>query len=62
MIKAGVLGSPISHSLSPLLPTTAYKYLGIEGDYRAYEVASGELVEFLLNVFPLAICLDIAET
>ena len=47
MINAGVLGSPISHSLSPLLHTTAYKYLGIEGDYRAYEVASGELVEFL---------------
>jgi len=47
MIKAGVLGSPISHSLSPLLHTTAYRYLGIEGDYRAYEVASGGLADFL---------------
>ena len=47
MIKAGVLGSPISHSLSPLLHTTAYRNLGVEGDYRAYEVASGGLAEFL---------------
>lgn len=47
MINAGVLGSPISHSLSPLLHTTAYKFLGIEAEYRAYEVASGGLEEFL---------------
>lgn len=47
MINAGVLGSPISHSLSPLLHTTAYKFLGIEGEYRSYEVASGGLAEFL---------------
>ena len=49
MIKAGVLGSPISHSLSPLLHTTAYRALAIDGDYKAYEVASGGLEEFLLD-------------
>jgi len=49
MIKAGVLGSPISHSLSPLLHTTAYEALGIDGEYKAYEVASGGLANFLLN-------------
>ncbi len=47
MINAGVLGSPIIHSLSPLLHQTAYKFLGIQGEYKAYEVPSGGLTEFL---------------
>jgi shikimate dehydrogenase len=47
MITSGVLGSPISHSLSPLLHKTVYEYLGIEATYVAYEVGSGELQNFL---------------
>ena len=47
MISAGVLGSPISHSLSPLLHNTIYDFLGIAASYRAYEVASGDLKHFL---------------
>jgi shikimate dehydrogenase len=47
MISAGVLGSPISHSLSPLLHNTMYQYLGIEARYEAFEVSSGQLAEFL---------------
>lgn len=47
MISAGVLGSPIAHSLSPLLHKTMYEVLGIDGSYEAYEVASGQLKEFL---------------
>jgi shikimate dehydrogenase len=47
MISAGVLGSPISHSLSPLLHNTMYEALGIEASYIAYEVASGQLRKFL---------------
>jgi shikimate dehydrogenase len=47
MISAGVLGSPISHSLSPLLHNTIYDSLGIDASYRAYEVASGDLRSFL---------------
>ena len=47
MIDAAVLGSPIGHSLSPLLHTLAYKQLGIEGRYEAIEVKSGQLSEFL---------------
>ena len=47
MINAGVLGSPIIHSLSPLLHQTAYQFLGIQGEYKAYEVPSGGLAEFL---------------
>lgn len=49
MILAGVLGSPISHSLSPLLHKTAYDFLGIAGSYSAFEVQSGQLQHFLDN-------------
>ena len=38
MIKAAVLGSPISHSLSPLIHRKAYEILGLEGDYSAIEI------------------------
>ena len=47
MISAGVLGSPISHSLSPLLHNTVYEFLGINASYKAYEVSSGQLKDFL---------------
>lgn len=47
MINAAVLGSPIRHSLSPLLHTYAYKYLGIDALYTSFEVKSGELSQFL---------------
>jgi shikimate dehydrogenase len=49
VIKGAVLGSPIKHSLSPLLHSTAYKFLGIEGQYSAIEVNSGGLSNFLEN-------------
>ena len=38
MMKAAVLGSPISHSLSPLLHRTAYEKLNFAGSYKALEV------------------------
>ena len=47
MISAGVLGSPISHSLSPVLHSTIYEVLGIDASYKAYEVPSGGLKNFL---------------
>ena len=47
MIKAAVLGSPISHSLSPLLHNTAYAQLGIQGSYEAIEVNAGGLAKFM---------------
>ncbi len=47
MIRAAVLGSPISHSLSPLLHSTAYQLLGAKGSYEALEVGSGDLSKFL---------------
>lgn len=47
MIRAAVLGSPISHSLSPALHAAAYKFLGIVGEYTAVEVKAHELGKFL---------------
>ena len=47
MIKAAVLGSPIAHSLSPLLHTIAYAELGLESDYTLIEIKTGELNAFL---------------
>ena len=49
VIAGGVLGSPISHSLSPLLHKTMYEYLGIGATYSAFEVHSGQLQHFLDN-------------
>lgn len=47
MIKGAVLGSPISHSLSPVLHKAAFGFLGLEGTYSAIEVTSGTLQEFM---------------
>jgi shikimate dehydrogenase len=47
LINAAVLGSPIAHSLSPLLHSLAYDYLGIAARYEAIEVKAGALSDFL---------------
>jgi shikimate dehydrogenase len=47
MKKFAVLGSPISHSLSPLLHTTAYEALGFQGSYEKIEIKTGGLKAFL---------------
>jgi shikimate dehydrogenase len=46
MIRGAVLGSPISHSLSPLLHQSAFASLNIEGEYQAIDVPSGSLNSF----------------
>jgi shikimate dehydrogenase len=46
MIKCAVLGSPISHSLSPLLHRTAYEELGIVGSYDAIEIDENSFDSF----------------
>lgn len=48
--RAAVLGSPISHSLSPTLHNAAYLALGIEAKYDAVEVGSNELSNFMQQV------------
>ena len=47
MIRGAVLGSPISHSLSPVMHKAAFDFLSVEGEYTAIEVPSGELASFI---------------
>jgi shikimate dehydrogenase len=47
MINGAVLGSPISHSLTPQLHNIAYDFLKINAEYTRYEVQSGDLPKFL---------------
>ena len=49
MIRAAVLGSPISHSLSPLIHQTAYNLLGIEAHYEAIELTLDNSREFFVK-------------
>lgn len=44
---AAVLGSPISHSLSPVLHRAAYQALGLDWEYEKFEVRESELAAFL---------------
>lgn len=50
--RAGVLGHPIAHSLSPALHRAAYAALGLEWDYQAYDVAEQELASFFDELTP----------
>ena len=47
MTSGAVLGSPVSHSLSPLLHRSIFSYLDIPVSYEAIEVPSGSLQSFL---------------
>jgi shikimate dehydrogenase len=46
MIKAAVLGSPISHSLSPKIHNRAYDLLGLKSEYTAIEVDEKSFPDF----------------
>ena len=50
MIKSAILGSPVSHSLSPALHMAAYKKLGIDVEYTAIEIKENELVSFIAGL------------
>jgi len=45
--RCGVLGSPIAHSLSPVLHRAAYAQAGLSWQYDAHEVREVELADFL---------------
>lgn len=49
-MQAAVLGSPVSHSLSPVLHNAAYRALGLDHTYSAIETAESELGSFLGSV------------
>lgn len=46
LIRGAVLGSPVSHSLSPLLHREAFTYLGLSGSYDREEVGVDDLLPF----------------
>ncbi|MHA6668054.1 shikimate dehydrogenase family protein [Homoserinimonas sp. A447] len=45
--QLAVLGSPITHSLSPRLQSAAYDTLGLPWEYQAIELTGDRLAEFL---------------
>ncbi len=45
--RAGVLGHPITHSLSPVLHRAAYSALGLDWEYDAHDVTADGLASFL---------------
>ena len=47
---AAVLGSPISHSLSPVLHNAAYRELGLPHEYSAIEVTVEQFPRFMATV------------
>jgi shikimate dehydrogenase len=51
VLNAAVLGSPVSHSLSPALHTAGYRALGLEHwTYAAHEVRAAELAGFVAGL------------
>jgi len=49
-MRAAVLGSPVSHSLSPALHRAAYAALGLDWEYDALEVVEEDLPAFLAGL------------
>ncbi len=45
----GVIGWPIKHSLSPAMHNAAFKELGIDAEYKLFEVRPEELEDFILK-------------
>ena len=43
----GVIGDPVSHSLSPLIHNAAFRHLGVNAIYVPFRVPRGELTPFL---------------
>ena len=49
-MQAAVLGSPVAHSLSPLLHNSAYQSLGLPHTYSAIEVTESGFETFISNL------------
>lgn len=43
MLKLGIIGYPLEHTLSPVMHNAALQYLNINGSYKTYEVKENEL-------------------
>ena len=48
--RAAVIGSPVTHSLSPLLHNAAFNSLGMDWEYLALEITESELDEVLAQM------------
>lgn len=42
----GLIGHPVSHSLSPLMHNAAFSYLGINAEYKLFPLRAEELGRF----------------
>src|SRR6266403_4810795 len=42
-IRLGVLGDPVTHSLSPAMQNAAFKECGLQLQYAAFQIAPNEL-------------------
>ncbi len=49
-MRAAVLGSPVAHSLSPVLHRAAYAYLGLDWTYEAVECDVAGLPDFVARL------------
>lgn len=49
VLRGAVIGSPVEHSLSPLLHREAFKFLDIQGDYQRQEVPLESLSRFFVE-------------
>lgn len=56
---AAVIGSPIDHSLSPVLHRTAYRLLGVDWEYRRYDVTVQDLGGFVAGLDPDCVGLSV---
>ncbi|MDP8216889.1 MAG: shikimate dehydrogenase [Candidatus Kaelpia imicola] len=45
----GLVGYPVKHSLSPSMHNAAFEYLGLNAEYRLFEVKPDDLEDFLIN-------------
>ncbi len=50
MKKYGILAHPAGHSLSPVIFGAAFKAVGVDAEYRFYDVLERDLAEFMENV------------
>jgi shikimate dehydrogenase len=51
-VRCAVLGSPIEHSLSPVLHRAAYAELGLDWSYDAVRVPAGSLAAYVAGLGP----------
>ena len=49
-MRVAVLGSPIAHSLSPVMHRAAYAHVGVDWTYDAIDVPAGGLADFVSEV------------